>query len=46
MANTEAALKEAVTTIEGAIGGALVDYTSGMALGTVGGGKEIGRAHV
>lgn len=41
MANTEAALKEAVTTIEGAIGGALVDYTSGMALGTVGGGKDL-----
>ncbi|WP_405798682.1 hypothetical protein [Streptomyces sp. NBC_01506] len=41
MANTEAALKEATTSIEGAIGAALVDYTSGMALGTVGGGKEL-----
>lgn len=41
MATTEAALKEATTTIEGAIGAALVDYTSGMALGTVGGGKEL-----
>ncbi|MFF2774813.1 hypothetical protein ACFVU3_07880 [Streptomyces sp. NPDC058052] len=40
MANTEAALKEAAT-IEGAIGAALVDYTSGMALGTIGGGKEL-----
>ncbi|MET9726741.1 hypothetical protein [Streptomyces zaomyceticus] len=40
MANTEASLKEA-TTIEGAIGAALVDYTSGMALGTIGGGKEL-----
>ncbi|MFE9296868.1 hypothetical protein [Streptomyces niveus] len=40
MANTEAALKEA-TTIEGAIGAALVDYSSGMALGTVGGGKDL-----
>ncbi|MFG2173243.1 hypothetical protein ACGFMO_18060 [Streptomyces niveus] len=40
MANTEAALKEA-TTIEGAIGAALVDYSSGMALGTVGGGKDM-----
>ncbi|WP_256105288.1 hypothetical protein [Streptomyces sp. ODS05-4] len=41
MANTETALKEATTTIDGAIGAALVDYTSGMALGTVGGGKEL-----
>ncbi|MFD3947824.1 hypothetical protein [Streptomyces sp. NPDC058579] len=40
MANTETALKEA-TTIQGAIGAALVDYTSGMALGTIGGGKEL-----
>lgn len=41
MANTEAALKEATTSIEGAIGAALVDYNSGMALGTLGGGKEL-----
>ncbi|MEV7414483.1 hypothetical protein [Streptomyces sp. NPDC089919] len=41
MANTEAALKEATTTIDGAIGAALVDYTSGMALGTIGGGKDL-----
>ncbi|KIF69582.1 hypothetical protein HY68_14935 [Streptomyces sp. AcH 505] len=41
MANTEAALKEATTTIDGALGAALVDYTSGMALGTVGGGKDL-----
>ncbi|MEU6485054.1 hypothetical protein [Streptomyces sp. NPDC046887] len=41
MANTETALKEATTIIDGAIGAALVDYTSGMALGTVGGGKEL-----
>ncbi|ALC22778.1 hypothetical protein ACH46N_34380 [Streptomyces pristinaespiralis] len=40
MANTETALKEAIT-IEGALGAALVDYTSGMALGTVGGGKDL-----
>ncbi|MFH9726724.1 hypothetical protein ACH4M4_27725 [Streptomyces sp. NPDC017254] len=40
MANTETSLKEAAS-IEGAIGAALVDYTSGMALGTVGGGKEL-----
>ncbi|MFF0445542.1 hypothetical protein ACFYT4_03815 [Streptomyces sp. NPDC004609] len=41
MANTETALKEATTAIEGALGAALVDYTSGMALGTVGGGKDL-----
>ncbi|MER8235468.1 hypothetical protein ACIRQY_27415 [Streptomyces sp. NPDC101490] len=40
MANTETSLKEA-TAIDGAIGAALVDYTSGMALGTIGGGKEL-----
>ncbi|GAA2445639.1 hypothetical protein [Streptomyces macrosporus] len=41
MANVETALKEAMTSIEGALGVALVDYTSGMALGTIGGGKEL-----
>ncbi|MFJ6940749.1 hypothetical protein ACIQUQ_25335 [Streptomyces sp. NPDC101118] len=41
MASTEAALKEATTLIDGAIGAALVDYTSGMALGMIGGGKEL-----
>ncbi|MFD5114717.1 hypothetical protein ACFVWX_18825 [Streptomyces sp. NPDC058220] len=41
MAKTEAALKEATTVIEGALGAALVDYSSGMALGTVGGGKDL-----
>ncbi|MFI9587327.1 hypothetical protein ACIHCQ_37165 [Streptomyces sp. NPDC052236] len=41
MANTETALKEAITVIDGALGAALVDYTSGMALGTVGGGKDL-----
>ncbi|MEV4946664.1 hypothetical protein [Streptomyces sp. NPDC053755] len=40
MANTETALKEAAS-IDGAIGAALVDYTSGMALGTIGGGKDL-----
>ncbi|WP_405802312.1 hypothetical protein OG291_19890 [Streptomyces halstedii] len=40
MANTETALKDAMTSIEGATGVALVDYTSGMALGTLGGGKD------
>ncbi|RDG36569.1 hypothetical protein [Streptomyces corynorhini] len=41
MASTEAALKEATTVIEGALGAALVDYSSGMALGTIGGGKDL-----
>ncbi|EXU62180.1 hypothetical protein Z951_42990 [Streptomyces sp. PRh5] len=41
MANTQTALKEAMTSIEGALGAALVDYSSGMALGTVGGGKDL-----
>ncbi|MFB6677642.1 hypothetical protein ACFCWG_35570 [Streptomyces sp. NPDC056390] len=40
MANTEASLKEAVTSIEGATAAALVDYTSGMALGTIGSTKD------
>ncbi|MEU8524620.1 MULTISPECIES: hypothetical protein [Streptomyces] len=40
MANTETSLKEAAQ-IEGTIGAALVDYTSGMALGLIGGGKEL-----
>lgn len=37
MADTETSLKEAMT-IQGAIGAALVDYESGMTLGTAGGG--------
>ncbi|GHF59493.1 hypothetical protein GCM10010218_46280 [Streptomyces mashuensis] len=37
MANTEAALKDAMSSIDGALGVALVDYGSGMALGTLGG---------
>ncbi|MBE9499948.1 MULTISPECIES: hypothetical protein [Streptomyces] len=40
MSNTDASLKEAMSSIDGTIGVALVDYTSGMALGTIGGGKE------
>ena len=40
MAEMDVALKEAMQ-IDGAIGVALVDHTSGMALGTVGGGKEL-----
>lgn len=41
MANAETALKEAMTAIDGAIGAALVDYSSGMALGMVGGGTDL-----
>ncbi|HEX5200496.1 hypothetical protein ACFQS1_18245 [Paractinoplanes rhizophilus] len=40
MAEMDVALKEAMQ-IDGAIGVALVDHTSGMALGTVGGGREL-----
>ncbi|WP_428964322.1 hypothetical protein [Micromonospora fluostatini] len=40
MANLDTALKEAMT-IDGAIGIALVDYTSGMTLGVAGGTPEI-----
>ncbi|OON73003.1 hypothetical protein [Streptomyces tsukubensis] len=40
MANTEASLKDAMSSIGGALGVALVDYTSGMALGTLGGSKD------
>lgn len=39
MATLETALKDAVS-IEGAIGAALVDYTSGMTLGTAGGSAD------
>jgi hypothetical protein len=38
--NIETALKEAMS-IEGATGAALVDWESGMALGTLGGGKYL-----
>ena len=38
MADVETSLKEALT-ISGAIGAALVDYDSGMTLGTAGGGE-------
>ena len=40
MADMETALKE-LMTIDGAIGVALVDYNSGMALGVLGGSKEL-----
>lgn len=38
--DTETALKEAME-IDGALGVALVDYSSGMALGTLGGGRYL-----
>ncbi|MEU8679476.1 hypothetical protein [Streptomyces sp. NPDC048560] len=41
MLSVETSLKEAMTVIEGSVGVALVDYTSGMALGTLGGGKDL-----
>ncbi|KUN81475.1 hypothetical protein AQJ66_24050 [Streptomyces bungoensis] len=41
MATVEVALKEMMAGIEGALGAAVVDYTSGMALGTLGGGKDL-----
>ena len=40
MADMDTALKE-IMDIDGAIGVALVDHTSGMALGTQGGGKDL-----
>lgn len=40
MANIETSMKEAMT-IEGAIGVALVDYTSGLTLGVMGGGVNL-----
>jgi hypothetical protein len=40
VANIETSLKEAMT-IEGAIGVALVDYTSGLTLGVLGGGPNM-----
>jgi hypothetical protein len=41
MSTVEICLKDIMTSIEGALGTALVDYTSGMALGTLGGGKDL-----
>ncbi|WP_058043169.1 hypothetical protein [Streptomyces roseifaciens] len=41
MTNTETALKDAMSSIEGALGVALVDYGSGMALGTLGGSQSL-----
>ncbi|MGW5849667.1 hypothetical protein ACWFQ8_17210 [Streptomyces sp. NPDC055254] len=41
MANVETALKDIMASVEGSLGAAVVDYTSGMALGTVGGGRDL-----
>ncbi|MCM3302153.1 hypothetical protein [Streptomyces pseudogriseolus] len=41
MASVEVSLKEIMTSVEGALGAAVVDYSSGMALGTMGGGKDL-----
>ncbi|GLW71967.1 hypothetical protein Kpho02_42660 [Kitasatospora phosalacinea] len=41
MAAVETALKDLMAAIDGTIGVALVDYNSGMALGTIGGGPEL-----
>ncbi len=41
MAAVETALKDIMGSIEGTIGVALVDYNSGMALGTIGGGSDL-----
>lgn len=41
MANVEVSLKEMMAGVEGALGAAVVDYTSGMALGTLGGSKTL-----
>ncbi|MEU5594877.1 hypothetical protein [Streptomyces sp. NPDC020298] len=41
MASVEVSLKEMMTAVEGSLGAAVVDYTSGMALGTLGGDKEL-----
>ncbi|MDV9178001.1 hypothetical protein R6V09_48755 [Streptomyces sp. W16] len=41
MASVEVSLKEMMAGIEGALGAAVVDYTSGMALGTLGGSKGL-----
>lgn len=41
MAGVEVSLKEMMAGIEGSMAAAVVDYTSGMALGTLGGGKDL-----
>ncbi|CAL9381853.1 hypothetical protein SUDANB32_01074 [Streptomyces sp. enrichment culture] len=41
MATVEVSLKDMMTNVEGALGAAVVDYSSGMALGTLGGRKDL-----
>ncbi|MFI2378735.1 hypothetical protein ACH5AO_27315 [Streptomyces sp. NPDC018964] len=41
MATVEVSLKDIMTGVEGSLGAAVVDYSSGMALGTLGGGKDL-----
>lgn len=41
MASVEVSLKEMLAGTEGAMAAAVVDYTSGMALGTLGGSKDL-----
>ncbi|WP_299538374.1 hypothetical protein [uncultured Streptomyces sp.] len=41
MTSVEVSLKSLLTDIEGARGAAVVDWTSGMALGTLGGDKDL-----
>ncbi|MFJ8907742.1 hypothetical protein ACIRG8_17455 [Streptomyces sp. NPDC102359] len=41
MATVEVSLKDIMTVVGGALGAAVVDYSSGMALGTLGGGKDL-----
>ncbi|MFI1722644.1 hypothetical protein [Streptomyces sp. NPDC020489] len=41
MAGVEVSLKEMMAGIEGSVAAAVVDYTSGMALGTLGGDKDL-----
>ncbi|GAA2348196.1 hypothetical protein OKJ48_44010 [Streptomyces kunmingensis] len=41
MTSVEVSLKSLLTEVEGSLGAAVVDYNSGMALGTLGGGKDL-----
>ncbi|MFI0502806.1 hypothetical protein ACH3WN_08045 [Streptomyces albogriseolus] len=41
MATVEVSMKDMMTSVAGALGAAVVDYSSGMALGTLGGGKGL-----
>ena len=41
MTSVEVSLKEVMAGVEGALGAAVVDYTSGMALGTLGGSRDL-----